>query len=115
MKSKVRAIITGTLICCILCSVNYRETGKRTEAEQHLKMVAAMCPARFMPLLDLAKLYDVADRKDEALAMAIIIIKKEVKVPSPAIDAIMSILQTKQDLIPFNSEKILTTWKSSTQ
>lgn len=54
-------------------------------AERHLILAAAMCPVRFMPLYELAKLYDVICRRDEALAMAKKIIDKDVKVSSPTV------------------------------
>ncbi len=36
-------------------AAGYKALGKFAEAEQHLKIAAAMCPARFMPLYELAK------------------------------------------------------------
>ena len=72
----------------ILLAENYRELGKYAEAEQHLKTAATMCPARFMPLYELAKLYEATNRMDEALAMAEIIVAKSVKVPSHTVTAI---------------------------
>jgi tetratricopeptide (TPR) repeat protein len=67
---------------------NYRALEKYVEVEQHLKIAAAMCPARFMPLYELAKLYDDTNRKDETFALAKKIIDKDVKVPSHTINAI---------------------------
>jgi tetratricopeptide (TPR) repeat protein len=72
----------------MLLADNYIELGKYAEAERHLKLAAAMCPARFMPLYGLAKLYGAVGRRDEALALAKIIINKSVKIPSPAVAAI---------------------------
>ena len=72
----------------ILLADNYKELGKYPEAEQCLKLAAAMCPARFMPLYELVRLYDAADRKDEALALAKKIIDKDVKIPSHTVTAI---------------------------
>lgn len=72
----------------MLLADNYKESGKYTKAERHLKTAAAMCPARFMPLYESVKLYDATGRKDEALAVARKIIDKDVKVPSPTVIAI---------------------------
>jgi len=72
----------------MLLAYNYKELGRYREAEQHLKLAAAMCPVRFMPLYELAKLYDATDRKGEALVMAKRIIDKDIKVPSLTVTAI---------------------------
>ena len=72
----------------IVLAGNYKKLEKYTEAEHCLKLAAAICPARFMPLYELAKLYDAIDRKDEALALAKKIIDKDVKIPSTTITAI---------------------------
>ena len=72
----------------MLLAYNNKEQGRYREAERHLLTAAAMCPVRFMPLYELAKLYDDAGRKDETLAMAKKIIDKDVKIPSLAITGI---------------------------
>jgi len=77
----------------MLMADNYKTLGKYAEAERHFKMAAAMCPVRFMPLYELVKLYDTTNQKDEALAMAKIIIEKDVKIPSPTIAAIKNEMQ----------------------
>jgi len=74
----------------MLMADNYKKLGKYTEAEQHLRTAAAMCPARFRPLYELVKLYEATDRKDEAISLANIIENKEVKVFSSEIAAIKS-------------------------
>jgi len=66
----------------MLLANNYRELGKYVEAEQHLKMAADMCPARFMPMYELVKLYETINRIDEALTTAHIIVNKDVKISS---------------------------------
>ena len=68
-------------------AANYSALGKYVEAEQHYKMAADMCPARFRPLYELAKLYDDVGRVEEACDLAKKIIDKDVKVPSFTIDA----------------------------
>ena len=77
----------------MLLADNYKELGKYTEAEQHLKLAAAMCPARFMPLYELVKLYEADSRENEALAMAKLIIDKDVKISSPTVTAIKNEMQ----------------------
>ena len=72
----------------MLLADNYKELGKYPEAEQCLKLAAAMCPARFMPLYELVKLYDADNRENEALALAKFIIDKDVKIPSHTVTAI---------------------------
>ena len=72
----------------MLLADNYKELGKYKEAIQCLKLASAMCPSRFMPLYELVSVYDSADRKDDALALAKKIIDKEVKIPSFTVTAI---------------------------
>ena len=67
---------------------NFKELGKYAEAELLLKTAANMCPARFMPLYKLVKLYVETDRKDEALLLANKIMNKDVKIPSTTVDTI---------------------------
>ena len=47
-----------------------------------------MCPVRFMPLYELAKLYKATGRHEKAIALAKTILNKRVKVPSPTVNAI---------------------------
>ena len=61
---------------------NYKELGEFSVAESHLKTAAAMCPARFIPLYELVKLYEITERREEALSIAKKIISKDVKIPS---------------------------------
>ena len=72
----------------MLLADSYKNLEKYAEAELHLKTAAAMCPARFMPLYELVKLFRATDRKNDALALAQIILDKEVKIPSRTISAI---------------------------
>ena len=74
-------------------AANYKALGKYFESEQHYKMAVAMCPMRFIPLYELVKLYNDANRKDEVYALAKKIIEKDVKVPSSTIDAIKKEMQ----------------------
>lgn len=72
----------------LLLAYNYKALEKYTEAEEHLKTATAMCPARFIPLYELAKLYETIGRRDEVLAIAKVIIDKDVKIPSPTVAVI---------------------------
>jgi tetratricopeptide (TPR) repeat protein len=72
----------------MLLADSYQELGKYPEAERHLKTAAAMCPVRFVPLYELAKLYDATDRKAETVELAETILAKEVKIPSATIAAV---------------------------
>ena len=84
----------------MMLASNYKELGKYTEAEKHLKTAAAMCPARFMPLYELVKLYQVTGRSDEAMVLAKKIIDKDVKIPSSTVIEIVNemkrFLETKE-------------------
>jgi tetratricopeptide (TPR) repeat protein len=72
----------------MLLADNYKELQRYEKAEQHLKLAATMCPARFMPLYELAELYNETGRKAEAVALARQIADKNVKIPSATVFAI---------------------------
>jgi O-antigen ligase len=72
----------------MLLADNYKELHRYGEAEKHLKLAAFMCPARFMPLYELAKLYETAGRHADALTVARQIICKKIKIPSATVTAI---------------------------
>ncbi|MDR2651283.1 MAG: O-antigen ligase family protein [Prevotellaceae bacterium] len=72
----------------MLLADNYKESGRNDEAEKHLKLAAAMCPNRFMPLYRLVLLYKETNRNEEALALAQRIVDKKVKIPSSTVNAI---------------------------
>jgi O-antigen ligase len=91
----------------MLLADNYRELHGYDEAERHLKTAAAMCPVRFMPLYELAKLHDATGRREEALTMAKQIIDKKIKIPSFTITAIqkeMRQLIEKEESRPNNNQ-----------
>ncbi|MDR1169588.1 MAG: O-antigen ligase family protein, partial [Prevotellaceae bacterium] len=72
----------------MLLADNYKELHQYGEAEKHLKLATFMCPARFMPLYELAKLYETAGRHTDALTVARQIIDKKIKIPSATVTAI---------------------------
>jgi hypothetical protein len=92
-----------------------------TQAEITWNRIAAMCPARFIPLYELAKLYDATGRKDDgyAIAMAKKIVEKDVKIPSPAVTAIKNemrrLIEAQETLlVPVNSDRTSDELKDNT-
>jgi O-antigen ligase len=77
----------------MLMADNYRQLQQYEEAERHFRKMAAMCPAKFMPLYELAKLCEATGREAEALAMAEQIIAKKVKISSSTIAVIKREMQ----------------------
>jgi len=72
----------------MLMADNCQQLKDYTEAEQHYRKAAAMCPVKFVPLYQLAKMYDAIGRKSEAVALAEQIVNKSIKITSPTIIAI---------------------------
>jgi len=72
----------------MLIADNYQQLKDYAKAEQHYRKAAAMCPAKFVPLYQLAKMLDAIGRNDEAVALAIQIVNKPIKVLSTQIVAI---------------------------
>jgi O-antigen ligase len=72
----------------MLLADNCRELKLYGEAERHLKLAAAMCPVRFMPLYQLVELYRETERTEEAVTLARQILNKEIKIPSSTVNAI---------------------------
>lgn len=69
----------------LLAASNHEHMGNYGLSEQHLRKASAMCPVRFVPLYQLAKLYEKMGRYDDRRCMARQILDKEVKVPSQRI------------------------------
>ena len=84
--------ITGILICCILCGITLFVSSSRfVNAEVTPKWLGLMLAIGVMGLGEeyaVPQDLSATDRKDEALAMAKIIIDKDVKIPSPTVTAI---------------------------
>jgi O-antigen ligase len=72
----------------MLMADDYRQLQQYEEAERHYRKAALMCPVKFMPLYQLAKLYDATGSKSRALELAKIILSKRIKIQSPTIAAI---------------------------
>jgi O-antigen ligase len=72
----------------MLMADNHLQLQQYDEAEQYCRKAAAMCPVKFMPLYQLAKLYDATGSKSRALELAKIILSKRIKIQSPTIAAI---------------------------
>lgn len=66
----------------LLAADNYEHMGNYDLAEQYLLKASSMCPARFIPLYQLVRLYEKMEDYDAQQRMAQQIIDKEVKVPS---------------------------------
>jgi tetratricopeptide (TPR) repeat protein len=77
----------------MLLADNYKESGRYDEAEKHYKLAAGMCPGKFMPLYELAKFYETAERHEDALTIARQIINKKIKIPSATVTAIKNEMQ----------------------
>ena len=69
----------------LLAASNHEHMGNYGLAEQHLRKASAMCPVRFVPLYQLAKLYGKMARYDDQRRIAQQIMDKEVKVSSQRI------------------------------
>ena len=90
----------------MLIADNYRQLNEYEKAEQHYRKAVAMCPAKFAPLYELAKMYDSTGRSIIAVELARKIVEKTIKIPSPIIVAIQNEMRQlierveKNDLIP---------------
>lgn len=69
----------------LLAASNHEHMGNYGLTESLLHQASAMCPVRFVPLYQLAKIYGKMGRSDDQCRMAQQIIDKEEKVPSPRI------------------------------
>jgi len=93
----------------MLMADNCQQMKGYEEAEQHFRTAAAMCPVRFMPLYQLAKMYDAIGRKNETITVAKQIINKPIKIASPTVIAIqreMRQLIEKEEIIKIKNENI---------
>lgn len=86
----------------ITLSYCYQAIGEYAKAEEQYKLAANMVPHKFYPLYLLAKLYHATGQTTKATTIAKIILRKEVKVPSKAIDEIKAemhlLIDTKASL-----------------
>ena len=69
----------------LLAASNHEHMGNYGLAEVHLRKASAMCPVRFVPLYQLAKIYGKMGRYEDQRQMAQQIMDKEVKVSSQRI------------------------------
>ena len=70
----------------LLMADNCINTTQYDNAEKHLKLASLMCPARFVPLYELMKLYQLKGEEKKTIQIAEIILKKKVKVPSSKVE-----------------------------
>lgn len=80
----------------------YKNIKQYKEAENEYKHAFNMIPCRFYPLYLLAKLYEESNQKEKAVAMAKIILNKEVKIPSTAIKEMQ--VEMKNIITNYNKE-----------
>jgi tetratricopeptide (TPR) repeat protein len=102
----------------MLLAYNYKELKRAEEAELHFQLASGMCPNRFMPLYHLVLLYNERGRKEDALALARLIINKEVKIPSATVTAIkheMQMLIDREETIPVDGKDGRTSVSSNNQ
>jgi tetratricopeptide (TPR) repeat protein len=66
----------------------YKALGETQKAEEQYQLAANMVPYKFYPLYLLAKLYNETGHHKKALALALQILNKKIKVPSQAIEEI---------------------------
>jgi O-antigen ligase len=77
----------------MLMAGNYQKLQQYAEAERYYQKAANMCPVKFMPLYELAKLYDATGDRCRVQEMANLILNKRVKIPSSTIQSIKSEMQ----------------------
>lgn len=70
----------------LLMADNCINTTQYDNAEKYLKLASLMCPARFVPLYELMKLYQLKGEEKKTIQIAEIILKKKVKVPSSKVE-----------------------------
>lgn len=69
----------------ILIANNYFNLNQFDYSEKYYTTALNMCPNRFVPLIQLMRIYDLTDRSEMAVFIADQIISKKIKVPSPSI------------------------------
>jgi len=89
---------------------DYQNIGDHIRAIRCLKRAAAMCPNRFIPLYQLAKLYKSIGYTSQAQDIAQQIINKHVKIPSSTVS---SIKQEMQQLLTAQPDSVL--WTDTAQ
>lgn len=72
----------------LLLAMNAMKIDCSKEAEEYLQTASLMCPNRFVPLFELAKLYERENKIDKAIQIATSILKKKVKIDSPTVHSI---------------------------
>ncbi|MFW6248298.1 MAG: O-antigen ligase family protein [Bacteroidota bacterium] len=82
----------------------YKALGRFHEAETAYLQAYHMVPVRFFPLFQLANLYYLMGDFDKALNMAHTILKKEVKIPSSAIEEMKTLMKKMIDDINEDSK-----------
>ena len=84
---------------------SYKAVKQYKKAEMSCQHAANMIPSRFYPNYLLAKLYDECGQKEKAVAKAQELMKKEVKIPSTAIEEIR--VEMKELIEKYKNDVIL--------
>lgn len=79
----------------------YTDMHIHDKAIMHLQKAGYMCPARFVPLYELMKLYEKNGEKEKAFKTAKEIIKKTIKIPSYTINRIKE--EAREVLLEYNN------------
>lgn len=72
----------------LLLAMNAIKMDCYKEAEKYLKSASLMCPNRFVPLFELAKLYERNKKISKAIQIATSILNKKIKIDSPTVHSI---------------------------
>lgn len=89
-QKSLKIALEGRPMCAdydmeIVIGDNYIKTRKYNEAEKHFILASNMCPARFVPLYALFKIYQTVGKADKANMIAHEIADKPIKVYSPRV------------------------------
>lgn len=72
-----------------------KNIGKLGNAQKCYILASHMCPSKFAPLYELAKIYEMQEDYKNAIKIATVIINKPIKIPSVKIDAIKELMREK--------------------
>ena len=83
---------------------NYKKQHDFYKAKDCYTLASRMCPNRFIPLYELANIYDSINQPDRALKLAIEIVNKPVKIPSATISSIKMKMKKRAEGILTNTD-----------
>jgi hypothetical protein len=82
----------------MLLAENYRQLKRYREAEQRYQFASLMCPVKFAPLYELAKMYEESGDIHRAKLLAEQILKKQVKIHSTQIEKMKKEMKALLDM-----------------